>query len=130
MKTIQFNTINLYKNAGHNAEYAVGQFFGIEATPNNIPHTAGGDVLNYQVKSARATVCKGTDIDAYLAIDGATEYIYVTNTFKGYVMNRDEWKEFVNRFGTITRESKQNGGAEKIRLKSESREMLEYLAEA
>jgi hypothetical protein len=32
-------------------------------------------------------------------------------------------------FGTVTRESAANGGAEKIRLKSESTALLAYLAE-
>jgi hypothetical protein len=44
-------------------------------------------------------------------------------------MNRTEYIEFVEVFGTITRESEKNGGAEKIRLKSESLALLAYLAE-
>ena len=44
-------------------------------------------------------------------------------------MTKTEYIEFVEVFGTVTRESTANGGAEKIRLKSESLALLAYLAE-
>lgn len=94
---------------------------------DNIPHDKGADVLHYQVKSARATVCKGTDIRAYLLTDQAVEYAYVAKNGKAYIMTRIEYIEFVEMFGTITRESTRNGGAVKIRLKSESTALLTYL---
>jgi hypothetical protein len=59
----------------------------------------------------------------------ATEYIYGTNEGVAYVMSRTEYIEFVEVFGTVTRESTRNGGAEKIRLKSESVALLAYLEE-
>ena len=83
--------------------------------------------MGYQVKSARATVCKGTDLVAYLATDMATEYAYVTLDGIAYIMTKTEYIEFVEVFGTVTRESSKNGGAEKIRLKSESTALLAYL---
>lgn len=94
---------------------------------DNIPHDKGADVLHYQVKSARATVCKGTDIRAYLLTDKALEYAYVAKNGNAYIMSRTEYIEFVEMFGTVTRESSRNGGAEKIRLKSESVALLNYL---
>jgi hypothetical protein len=41
-------------------------------------------------------------------------------------MDRKEYIEFVNEFGTLTRDSEKNGGGVKIRLKSESRAMMEW----
>jgi hypothetical protein len=42
-------------------------------------------------------------------------------------MSKKEYLEFVIKFATLTRESTKNGGQEKIRLKTESKEMLEWL---
>ena len=43
-------------------------------------------------------------------------------------MNRAEYIEFCTAFGTATKESTKNGGADKIRLKSESKNLLAWLA--
>ena len=119
-----------YKNNGqHMEQWTRFTLTGETAKADNLAHNLGADCLGYQIKSARATVCKGTDIRAYLATDMATEYIYATAEGVAYVMNRTEYIEFVEVFGTITRESEKNGGAEKIRLKSESLALLAYLAE-
>ena len=132
MKTITMKTdfVSDYTNGGQASQ----QWFAYTVTgerqkADNVPHDKGADVLHYQVKSARATVCKGTDIRAYLATDKATEYAYVAKNGIAYIMSRTEYIEFVEVFGTITRESNRNGGATKIRLKSESTALLAYLKE-
>lgn len=131
-------TINLlpiareYKNNGQHAEQVFRFTLTGELTKaDNLRHDLGADCLDIQIKSARATVCKGTDLDAYLAMDAAKRYAYVTSDFaKAYVMDRAEWKAFATRFGTVTRESAKNGGSEKIRLGHETNEMREWLANA
>lgn len=130
MKKIEMKKIErMYKNNGQHAE----QIFRFTITgeivkADNKPFTAGGDCGIYQVKSARATVCKGTNIAEHIAKDGAEMYAYVTANFeKAYIMNPAEWLEFATKFGTITTESNKNGGAVKVRLKSESADMREYL---
>lgn len=118
-----------YSNNGQHAEQ-VARFTltGEICKADNLRHDLGADCLNYQIKSARATVCKGTDLKAYLDRDAATAYIYVTADFKtAYIMSRAEYEEFVNEFGTVTRESSRNGGAEKIRLGHETTKMREWL---
>lgn len=128
MKKFFFEYLNNYANHGQNAEQSIRKVLtGETAKADNIPHDKGADCLGYQIKSARATVCKGTDIRAYLATDYATEYIYGTNDGIAYIMSRSEYIEFVEMFGTVTKESSRNGGAEKIRLKSESVALLNYL---
>jgi hypothetical protein len=42
-------------------------------------------------------------------------------------MNKVEYLEFCEMFTTLTRESQKNGGGEKMRLKSESKAMIEWL---
>jgi hypothetical protein len=124
------NFVRQYKNNGqHMEQWTRFTLTGETAKADNLAHDKGADCLGYQIKSARATVCKGTDIRAYLATDMATEYIYATADGVAYVMSKTEYIEFVEVFGTVTRESAANGGAEKIRLKSESVALLAYLAE-
>ena len=122
--------VRQYKNNGqHMEQWTRFTLTGETAKADNLAHNLATDCLGYQIKSARATVCKGTDIRAYLATDMATEYIYATAEGIAYVMSLTEYIEFVEVFGTVTRESSRNGGATKIRLKSESVALLAYLAE-
>ena len=120
-----------YKNNGQHLE----QWFRFTLTgkiekADNLAHDKGTDIDNYSVKSARATVCKGTDINAYLAVDKATEFVYVTADGIAYIMNRTEYTAFVETFGTVTTESMKNGGHKKIRLGHETAKLLEWLATA
>lgn len=120
-----------YKNNGQHAEQAVRfTLTGRMEKADNRPASAGGDCGDIQIKSARATVCKGSDLMKHLETDGAKAYGYVISDFSAmYLMDRLEYIEFVNRFGTLTRESNKNGGAEKIRLKHEGEEMVKWLEE-
>lgn len=91
------------------------------------------------VKSARfsllsASLCAGmTEFDEiwnhFVEIDNANTYAYVTEEFKVYEMNLDEFKAFVYRFCGLDRESSKNGGGVKIRCKHESKIMLQWLEE-
>ena len=120
-----------YKNNGQHAEQ-VARFTltGDIAKADNKAYNLGADCLNYQIKSARATVCKGCDLKAYLDADASTAYIYVMADFKtAYIMSRNEYEKFVYAFGTVTRESTKNGGATKIRLNHETKKMQQWFAE-
>ena len=121
-----------YKNNGQEAERVFRYTLtGEIAKADNLRHDLGADCLNYQVKSARATVCRGRDLATYLAEDKATEFAYVLADFsKAVIMSREEYTEFVSLFGTVTRESTKNGGHEKIRLGHETEKMREWLARA
>lgn len=130
MTSVSLKTITRqYKNNGQHAEQiARYTLTGKIEKADNKPFTAGGDCGDIQIKSARATVCKGRNIQAHLAIDGANRYGYVVNDFNTmYLMNKTEYAEFVKAFATVTRESEKNGGTEKLRLKHETKEMLEWL---
>lgn len=129
-------TLTVTQSARVPANYNVGQAkefcFRVQLTgkaerADNVPHTAGGDCGIYQVKAARATVCKGLDLDSYLDADGAAAWVYIANDWTAYVMDRAEWTAFVKAFGTVTHESQKNGGGAKIRLKSEGKAMTEWL---
>lgn len=130
MTTLKIEYLGNYANHGQDAE----QSFRFAVTgqlckADNIAHTLGGDCLDMQIKSARATVCKGLDLKAYLDLDGARRFVYVANDGTAYIMSRAEYESFCLEFATPTTESQKNGGQAKLRLKSESKAMLEWLAE-
>lgn len=128
MKKFNFSYLNNYSNHGQNAEQSIRfALTGEISKADNVEHSKGADCLNYQIKSARATVCKGSNLKQYLDIDASSEYIYATKSGTAYVMSRDEYEQFCTEFGTITRESQKNGGGEKIRLKHETSKMIEWL---
>lgn len=133
MTTLKLNNTieRQYKNNGQHAEQVIRfTLTGEICKADNLRHDLGGDVLDIQVKSAKATVCKGYDLDAYLAVDGANRYAFVTKDFAtAYIMSRDEYKEFVGEFGYKSHDSQKNGGRETIKLFDESKRMMAWFAE-
>jgi len=130
MKTIKLETIErTYKNNGQHAEQVARYTLtGKIEKADNLPFWAGADVGTIQIKSSRATVCKGLNVVEHINADAAMEYGYVSADFSTlYIMSVDEYLEFVTYFGTVTNESPKNGRAVKIRLKTENRMMKEWL---
>ena len=118
-----------YKNNGQHAEQVLRYTItGEIVKADNIPASASGDCGDIQVKTAKASVCKGNSLIEHFKTDKAKRYAYVVTSFKeAYIMNRNEYFEFVEMFGYITYESQKNGGHQKIRLKAESKKMIEWL---
>ena len=118
-----------YKINGQHAEQTARfALTGKIEKADNRPFTMGGDCGNIQIKSARATICKGTDIKAHLDRDPAEFYGYVTEDFKTMViMTKTEYWDFCREFGATDRESKKNGGAVKMRFGKETKKMKEWL---
>lgn len=132
METIILAKIDrFYANNGQEAERVFRYTYtGRLEKADNTKHSDGADCDDIQIKSARATVCKGTNIEEYLVNDKAERFAYVVKDMtKAYIMSRALYIQFVHMFATLTRESAKNGGAEKLRLKSESKAMLEWLSE-
>ena len=132
MTVVNFKTefTSTYKIKGQAVEQEY-RFFktGEIVKADNLPADRGCDLGNCSIKSARATICKGTDLQAHLATDKATEFVYLTQTKLAYTMTKAEYIEFVAIFGTVDKDSAKNGGKTKLRLKSESKALLDYLAE-
>ena len=130
MTKFTFTYLNNYRNHGQNAEQSVRfALTGEIHKADNIRFDISADVLNFQIKSARATICKGTDLEKYLDLDASTAYIYATKQGTAYILSRTEYTAFVKAFGTVTVDSTKNGGAQKIRLGHETQKMLAWLAE-
>jgi hypothetical protein len=128
MTKFTFTYLNNYRNHGQDAEQSVRYALtGEILKADNLKFDKGSDVLNFQIKSARATICKGTDLEKYLSLDASTAYIYATKKGVAYIMSRTEYIAFVKAFGTVTTESEKNGGAKKIRLGHETKALLDWL---
>ena len=133
MRTIKLNNSieRRYANNGQHAEQ-VARFTltGEIVKADNKPFTAGADILDIQVKSARATVCKGLDIRAHVAIDAAKCYGYViADCSKMYIMTPDEWIEFVDRFATATVDSSKERNPI-LKLPHENKDIKRWLEKA
>lgn len=118
----------LYKNAGQQAE--VNLSFTLYDRPKKADNNKGGaDVGTYQVKTFRATVCKGTDPRNVLEEYKDAERFAFVDSEKAvwYDLSKDEFLEFVRAFARIERESNKNGGAEKLRLNGRKQEQREWL---
>jgi hypothetical protein len=89
------------------------------------------------VKSARFTLVSGKLVKGdtmeeqwadYKARVHSKLFVYVTKDNVAYEMNMNEFEKFVFTFCKMERESSKNGGGLKIRCKSESKELIEWLA--
>ena len=126
----------VYANAGQHAEYVARYTLtGEKVRADNKAATACADVLDIQIKSYHATVCKGTDIRAHVKADKASRYGYVTKDFTTlYIMSPEEYVEMVDMFGVVDKDSTgrrgerggSNGGGEKLRLKRCEREIIKW----
>ena len=130
-KMVTVEIPRFYKNGGqHKEQIARYTLTGTLCKADNLPANIGTDCLQYSIKSARATICRGTDIDLHLASDKATEFVYISNDYMMYIMDRQEYRAFVQEFATVDKESARNGGHIKLRLKHESARLIEWLEQA
>ena len=115
-----------YKNNGQHAEQVFR--YTMCGKVCKADNKQGTDYQDIQIKSSRATVCKGTDIAKHIAQDKAQRYAYITSDFSSaYIMSKAEYLNFTSQFSSVTTESAKNGGAKKTRLKEENKAMLNYL---
>lgn len=104
---------------------------------DSIPFEDAADVLHYAIKTSHASLpstLQGETIEEKLEDmykrDAATRYVYITNNNIAYVMEKDEFTNFILIFGRIEKDSQKNGGQKKIRILRESIKMLEWLETA
>ena len=123
------NIPRTYKNNGQHAQQvAIFTYTGKIEKADNLPHWLGGDLYDIQIKSKKATICYGVDIDEHLKNDAAKRYGYVTKDFNYmYIMSREEYREFVIAFSDVGRDSTDRGGRVKLRFKNEPNGMVEWL---
>ena len=107
---------------------------------DHIRYDKGSDIPEYDlsVKSARftlvsANLIKGDTVAEQLAYyiehTASKQVAYITKNYDVYTMNMVEFAEFVMEFCYMTTESSKNGGGLKVVAKSESKKMLQWLAD-
>lgn len=105
-------------NKGERVEWRVGyELTGKPSERNNKPATAGGDVLEWQVKSPKASLAEVDNCGGYIFGFADTEYFFQ--------MSRAEFEEFLTQFSYLDRDSK--SGKAKIRIKNDSSKMRKWL---
>lgn len=139
MRTLKITNLNISHNAGINAEQSLRYFLhGYTTAHDNRRFDKASDIDNISVKSARFSLAQGgllngsdleTMVDDYFSRVHSTEFAYVTRCFIVYIMNAEEFREFLMKFCYVARDSQKNGGKLKVRAKNEGMEMLLWFLE-
>lgn len=139
MTKIKIERISTYKNNGLRSE----QDYIYTVSGQVVPHDSGrydmgSDYGTKQIKSDGASLASGNlfSMDTfdeilaeYLAKSHSDSYVYVARTDWAYEMDAELFEIFVRTFGSLQKESAKNGGKSKIRLRHESKKMLNWLEE-
>ena len=105
-------------NNGETVEWRIGyELTGEPSKRNNKPGSAGGDVLDWQVKSPKASLTDNDRCDGYIFGFADADYYFQ--------MSCKEFEEFVNQFSYIDRDSRT--GKAKVRIKNDSTKMRKWL---
>ena len=122
MKKIEYSRPNCPNcpdgyNKGEQVEWRVGyELPGEPSERNNKPATAGGDVLDWQVKSPKASLTEQDNCGGY--IFGFADADYFCE------MDKAEFEEFLTQVSYIDRDSKT--GKAKVRIKNDSSKMRKW----
>lgn len=121
-----------------NFDYALN---GTISGKDSLPFDMASDVtymgIGYSVKSDHFTLVSARLVpgenmaeilDTYFARVHSTRWAYVGRNDIAYIMNMVEFREFLETFATLERESQKNGGGIKVRCRAESQKMLKWLA--
>jgi len=128
---------------GDAREWALASFYHIERTTHDWAlYDRASDLvvgnMEISVKSSGFTLMSGALCEGLEEFDDiwalyrsrvhSNTFVYVTEDFTAYMMNIEEFEEFVFTFCRTERESSKNGGAVKIRCRHESKKMVRWLA--
>lgn len=139
MRTLKITNLNISHNAEINAEQSLRYFLhGYTTAHDSRRFDEASDIDNISVKSAHFTLVQGgllngselePMVDDYFSRVHSTEFAYVARDFTMYMMNAKKFREFLMAFCTVERDSYKNGGKLKVRARSESKRMVEWLNE-
>lgn len=105
-------------NRGEQVEWKIGyELTGQPSERNNRPGADGGDVLDWQVKSPKASMVKADNCNGYIFGFADADYYFE--------MTKADFEEFLTCFSYIDRDSRT--GKAKVRIKNDSSKMRKWL---
>lgn len=128
-----------YANFGNHAEQCLTYMLtGELRAHDHIRFDKGSDIPEYHmsVKSAKFTLmsgslCESQDFDGiveeFFQKTVSEQFAYVTQDMVAYIMTATEFKEFIYNFCRLERESSSNGGRYKVKMRMESKKVIEFL---
>lgn len=141
MKKIAMSTIERqYNNFGLHAEQTLAYTLtGEIRSHGKLSYMDGSDIPEFHmsVKSSgfslmSGNLCQNQDFDGiveeFFSNTASSSFAYVTQSMECFVMNAEEFRCFVCQFCGLSKESKKNGGRCKVRMKSETKAVLEWLS--
>ena len=130
--------LNNYKNAGQNAEQSLAYALTGEIRKHDkVAFDKGSDIPEFKmsVKSARFTLASALNGESYEEMKAdffsrcASEILaYVTKSGEVYMMTSETFGRFLDAFASVGYSSSKNGHHKIIRMRSESKEVLNWLA--
>lgn len=132
------------KNAGDAREWAFCRACGVERTAHDsLAYDKASDCEanghGYSLKASAFTLMSGALCEGLQTLDEiwalyaervhSDRFVYVTCDWVAYIMDINEFGEFVKTFAHCERESSKNGGAVKVRCRKESSKMVAWLME-
>ena len=139
MKVIEIE--RTYSNFGNHAEQALAYTLTGEIRKHDkVPFNVGSDIPEYHisVKSSGFSLAganinfgatKEEKIADYMERTASKLVAYVSQDMVAYIMNMAEFREFLENFTYLGRESTSNGGGLKVQCRKESKKMLMWLNE-
>lgn len=130
-----------YKSNGQHKEQALAYVLtGEIRKADKVPFYMGSDIPEYgmSVKSSKFSLMNGNACESqtfegiceeFFAKVVSTKFAYVTNDMVAYVMNTEQFRQFVYMFCGLERESQKNGGRYKVKMRAESKKTIAWLVE-
>ena len=130
-----------YKSNGQHKEQALAYVLtGEIRKADKIPFYMGSDIPEYEmsVKSSKfslmngnACICQDFNgiVEEFFSRAKSTKFAYVTNDMVAYVMDIEQFRQFVYLFCGLERESQKNGGRYKVKMRAESKKTIAWLVE-
>lgn len=139
MTAMTITNISTYTNWGHACEQSLAYALtGEIRAHDSVPFDKDSDIPEFHmsVKSRKFTLASSRVlpgdtweemIDNFFQMTASKVFAYVTKEMVAYMMDADEFREFLTLFSFLDRESTAHGGGYKVRAKEESKKMLAWL---
>ena len=127
-----------YSNWGNHCEQALAfTLTGESRKDDHVPFYMDSDIPEYSmsVKSSGFTLASGKvnmgetfdeKLADFFGRVHSDKFAYVTVSMVAYIMDRNEFEQFLRTFGYMDRDSQKNGGLLKVKCRKESKKMLNW----